>query len=201
METDKCYGSSIKRELMILIQSIDQLPDYGHLKDQDSITYFKIKSYGMTGEQWCSRQDVEGVPMDCNAERVLLSSEFKLTDGVTTYIAVIPGILFPNRSEHSTKNIRAEACKRSFSKPTPEDACLMGKKFTNKDIERKMGFSRIIIMHKPIDDCNSNPSLLVVGRRYRDDGCRMETLSGRPDAKWSSQVGSAFVLKRITSNP
>ena len=104
-------------------------------REEDGVIYLPpLVSDGTTGPLWIPRLEKQGFRIEDYAKQVLRSPDFKPTNGVTTEIAVLKGVLFED-NDRSTKKIRAEADKRKLEKPNAELACLIREKFTNKDIE------------------------------------------------------------------
>ncbi|MDO8590106.1 MAG: hypothetical protein Q7R69_02440, partial [bacterium] len=121
--------------------------------------------------------------------------DFKPTNGVTTEVAVLKGMLFED-NDRITKKIRAEADKRKLSKPNAELACLIREKFTDKEIEA-MGLWYIVAMHEPINDSDGDPSLLIADRD--DDGRWLCAYGGGPDYRWGCGNGFAFAVSQVSS--
>lgn len=107
---------------------------------------------------------------------------------MTTEVAVLKGMLFED-NDRITKKIRVEADKRKLFKPTPELACLIREKFTDKEI-KQMGLWCIVTMHEPIKDSDGDPSLLHANRA--DDGRWLDAYRDRPDSSWNREDGFAF---------
>lgn len=164
-------------------------------REEDGVIYFSVTSDGTTGEDWIIRLESKGFRVGDYEKQVLRSPDFKPTNGVTTELAVLKGVLFWD-NDRITKNIRAEADKRKLSKPNAELACLIREKFTDKDIET-MGLWYIPTMHEPINDSDGNPRLLSADRdgfgrwlyAYRD----------RPGVKWGRGSGFAFAVSQVSS--
>lgn len=165
--------------------------------EEDGVTYFSVTSDGTTGEDWIKRLEGKDNTIsigDC-AKQVLRSPDFKPTNGVTTEVAVLKGMLFED-NDRITKKIRAEAEKRKLSKPNAELACLIREKFTDKEIEA-MGLWYIVAMHEPINDSDGDPYLLSA---YRFDGGRwLGACSGRPGIGWLRDFGFAFAVSQVSS--
>lgn len=158
-------------------------------REQDDVIYFSVISNGITGEEWIERLESGGFRVKDNAKSVLRSSDFKPTDGVTTEVAVLKGVLFKN-SNCVTKKIRAEAVKRGLTKPNAEVACLIREKFTDEELE-VMGLWWIVAMHEPIKDFENVLELLGVSR----DGSRwLRAYFSGPDVKWGCEDGFAFAV-------
>jgi len=160
------------------------------LRQEDGVIYFSVTSDGTTGEDWIKGLDGNGFHVGDYAKQVLRSPDFKPTNGVTTEIAVLKGMLF-EENDRSTKKIRAEADKRKLEKPNAELACLIREKFTDKDIEA-MGLWYIVAMHEPINDSDGDPYLLCASRS--GDGRWLSACSDKPDDGWGRAVGFAFAV-------
>ena len=159
--------------------------------EQDGVIYFSVTSDGTTAEEWIARLESKGFCLSDYAKYVLLSPDFNPTNGVKK-VAVLDGMLF----EHNhpiTSEIRAEAEKRKHSKPNAEIACLIREKFTDKEIEA-MGLWGIVVMHEPINDSDSDPSLLYANR----DGagrCLNACYDGS-GRRWPRDIGFAFAVSQ-----
>ena len=163
--------------------------------EEDGVIYFSVTSDGTTGEDWIKRLEGNGFRVGDYAKQVLRSPDFKPTNGVTTEVAVLKGMLFED-NDRITKKIRAEADKRKLSKPNAELACLIREKFTDKEIEA-MGLWYIVAMHEPINDSDGGPHLLLA---YRfDDGRWLIAYDGRPDYRWGRGGGFAFAVSQVSS--
>ena len=159
-------------------------------REEDGVIYFSVTSDGTTGEDWITRLESKGFRVGDYAKQVLRSPDFKPTNGVTTEVAVLKGMLFED-NDRITKKIRAEADKRKLSKPNAELACLIREKFTDKEIEQ-MGLWYIVAMHEPINDSDGDPVLLYANRG--DDGRWLYAYHDRPDVRWDRGGGFAFAV-------
>jgi len=164
-------------------------------REEDGVIYFSVTSDGTTGEDWITRLESKVFRVGGYAKQVLRSPDFKPTNGVTTEVAVLPGLLFED-NDRIMKKIRAEAYKRKLSKPNAELACLIREKFTDKEIEA-MGLWYIVAMHEPINDSGGDPSLLDA--RRSDGGRWLGACSGRPDGRWFHDSGFAFAVSQVSS--
>lgn len=163
-------------------------------REEDGVIYFSVTSDGTTGEDWIKRLEGNGFRVGDYAKQVLRSPDFKPTNGVTTEVAVLKGMLFED-NDRITKKIRAEAGKRKLSKPNAELACLIREKFTDKEIEA-MGLWYIVAMHEPIND-SGDPLLLFADR---DCGGRwLDACYGGPDDGWGRGHGFAFAVSQVGS--
>lgn len=159
-------------------------------REENGVIYFSVTSDGTIGEDWESK----GFRVGGYAKQVLRSPDFKPTNGVTTEVAVLKGMLFED-NDRITKKIRAEADKRKLSKPNAELACLIREKFTDEEI-RAMGLWYIVVMHEPINDPCGDPDLLGAG--LSGGGNWLDACSGRPDSKFGHVYGFAFI---VSSSP
>ena len=164
-------------------------------REEDGVIYFSVTSDGTTGEDWIKRLEGNGFRVGDYAKQVLRSPDFKPTNGVTTEVAVLKGMLFED-NDRITKKIRAEADKRKLSKPNAELACLIREKFTDKEIEA-MGLWYIVAMHEPINDSDGDPFLLSADRR--GDGRWLSAYDGRPAYRWNRDNGFAFAVSQVSS--
>lgn len=164
-------------------------------REEDGVIYFLVTSDGTTGKDWIKRLSDNGFRVGDYAEQMLRSPDFKPTNGVTTEVAVLKGMLFEDNNRITTK-IRAEANMRKFSKPNAELACLIRLKFTDKEI-KAMGLWYILAMHEPINDSGGGPSLLSAGRD--DDGRWLNAFSGMPGHGWDRVGGFAFAVSQVSS--
>ncbi len=162
-------------------------------REENGAIYFSVTSDGTTGKGWITRLVGKGFGVGDCAISVLLSPDFKPTNGVTTEIAVLKGTLFKGQIR-TTKEIRTEAEKRKLAKPNAEVACLIREKFTDKEIEA-MGLWYIAAMHEPIKDSDSVPYLLRANRsRF---GSWLHTGRGYHFDGWRREGGFAFSVSQI----
>jgi len=163
-------------------------------REGDGVIYFSVTSDGTTGENWIKRLEGNGFRVGDYAKQVLRSPDFKPTNGVTTEVAVLKGMLFEDNDR--IMKIRAEADKRKLSKPNAELTCLIREKFTDKEIEA-MCMWYIVAMHEPINDSGGGPFLLDASRR--GDGRWLNACSDGPDGWWGRGVGFAFAVSQVSS--
>ena len=164
-------------------------------KEHDGVIYLSLVSDGKTGPEWIAYFKSKGLRISNDAKKILLSPDFKPTNGVVYEIAILKGMLFEN-SERITKNIRAEAEKRKLLKPNVEIACLIRANFSDEEIEA-MGLYWIVTMHEPIKDSDGDPTLLGVIRN--NDGSWLGTYYGNLGSKWNRSSGFAFVVSQVSA--
>ena len=92
-------------------------------REEEGVIYLPpLITDGTTGEGWIKRLERNGFRVGDYAKQVLCSPDFKPTNGVTTEVAVLKGMLFDDQSRIAS-NIRAYAeafrtpDKRKLSKP------------------------------------------------------------------------------------
>ena len=164
-------------------------------REKDGVIYFSVTSDGTEGEDWIKRLEGKGFRVGNYAKQMLRSPDFKPTNGLTTEVAVLKGMLFEDQSR-TTKKIRAEADKRKLVVPNAELACLIREKFTDKEIEA-MGLIWIVAMHEPIKDSDGLPGLLYVDRR--DRGRWLSARCDSPGGRWCRDCGFAFAVSQVSS--
>lgn len=162
-------------------------------REQDGIIYFSVTSDSTTGPQWIERLEKKGFRISDYAKSLLRSDDFKPTNGVTTEIAVLKGMLFAD-NERITRNIRAEADKRKLEKPNAEVACLIRENFSDEEIEA-VDLWWIVVMHEPIKDSDGGPGLLDAFRD--DDGRWLNACYDRPGRRWFRNFGFAFAVAQV----
>lgn len=129
-------------------------------REKDGIIYFSVTSDGTTGDDWIDHLERKDFYLDSSGKRLLRSSDFKPTKGMTTEVAVLRSALF-EENDRITEKILAEGNKRKLLEPNAEVACLILQKFGGKGI-KAMGLNWILVMHEPILNVNY-PCLLTVG--------------------------------------
>jgi len=164
-------------------------------REEDGVIYFSVTSDGTTGPQWIERLEKKGIKLSKRAKDVLNSPDFKPTNGATTEVAVLKGMLFED-NDRVTSKIRAEAGKRKLVNPNAELGCLVRDMFTDEEIEA-MGLVWIVTMHKPIKDSDGDASLL--GAYRVDDGHWLCAYYGGPDDRWGRADGFAFAVSQVSS--
>ncbi|TAL48772.1 hypothetical protein EPN83_03160 [Patescibacteria group bacterium] len=165
-------------------------------REEDGVIYFSVTSDGTTGEDWIKRLEGNGFRVGDYAKQVLRSPDFKPTNGVTTEVAVLKGMLFED-NDRITKKIRTEADKRKLSKPNAELACLIREKFTDEEIEAMGLLWWIVAMHEPINDSGGDPRLLGADRS--DGGRWLDAFIVRPGRRWNRDNGFAFAVSQVSS--
>jgi hypothetical protein len=171
--------------------SADKPP--ARFEERDGIIYFTVTSNGKTGAEWMVHFEKTGKRLSDYAKQLLMSPAFKPTNGITTPIQVLKGMLWNDR-DRLTKNIRAMAKERKLLDPNPEVACLIRDMFTDEEIAA-MGLWWIVAMHEPIKDSDGDPSLLYASRG--DGGRWLETAYVEPDDGWLRERGFAFVAPQV----
>ncbi len=164
-------------------------------REQDGVIYFSVTSNGMTGPQWIEHFEKKGIQLSKWAKDVLLSPDFKPTNGVTTEVAVLKGMLFED-NDRVTSKIRAEAGKRKLVKPNAELGCLIRDMFTDEEIAA-MGLVWIVAFHEPIKDSGGGPGLLSASRG--DDGRWLRAYYDGPGGRWRRDGGFAFAVSQVSS--
>lgn len=162
-------------------------------REEDGVIYFSVTSDGTTGEEWIKRLGDRDFCVSDYAKQMLRSPDFKPTNGVTTEVAVLKGMLFAD-DDRVTKKIRAKANKRKLAKPNAEVACLIREKFTDGEI-KAIGLYWILVMHEPIDNFGGRPRLLYVCRS--GSGRWLYACYGRPDGRWDREYGFAFAVPQV----
>jgi len=157
------------------------------------ISLGSVTSNGTTGLGWIERLEKKGFKLCDYSKSILLSPDFKPTNGITTEIAVLKGEMFSDKNRF-TKNIRAEADKRNLVKPNAEVACLIREKFTDKEIEA-MGLLYIVAMHEPIKDSDGDLHLLNANRL--GDGRWLDASYVEPGDWWCREGGFAFAVPQV----
>ncbi|MFA5936149.1 MAG: hypothetical protein WC787_04855 [Patescibacteria group bacterium] len=164
-------------------------------REEDDVIYFSLTSDGSTGEDWITRLEGKGFRMTDSTKEVLRSPDFKPTNGVTTEVAVLKGLLFEEDDDRITKNIRAEAFKRELHKPNAELACLIREKFADEEI-KTMGLHYIVAMHESINDSRGVPYLLHTS--CNDGGRRFDAKGIHSGQHWFRGFGFAFAVSRVS---
>ena len=164
-------------------------------REEDGVIYFSVTSDGTTGPQWIERLERQGFHVGSCAKRVLLSSAFEPTSGVTTEVAVLKGEFF-EAGDRVTENIRAAATRCGFVPPSAEAACLIREMFTDKDIEA-MGLWWIVTMHEPINDSDGVP--VILGANRLGDGRCLYASFDEPGGRWYRDGGFAFAVSQVSS--
>lgn len=158
-------------------------------QEKDGVITFTVTSDGTTGPQWIKRLKKGGFRVSDYAEQLL--NKMSTTDGVTTNVSVLTGELF-SYNDRTISKIRAEAESRGLTKPSPEVACLIREKFTDKELE-EMGIWSMVAMHEPITDAVGVPGLL---RAYRSGaGLWLGAFCGGPGGWWLRGFGFAFAAQ------
>jgi hypothetical protein len=162
-------------------------------REKDGVIYFTVISDGTSGAEWIVRLEGKGLRASDYAKQLLLSPNFKPTNGIVYEIAVLKGMLF-NDGDRITTKIRAEADNRKLLKLNPEISCLIREKFSDKELEA-MGLMWIVVMHEPIKDSGGGPGLLDVNRNV--NGSWLSTGYDDPDCQWDRDYGCAFAVSQV----
>lgn len=176
------------------IKLIAPLPEpIRNWREENNVIYFSVISNGVTGEEWIARLETKGYRISDYAKSLLRSEDFKSTNGVTTEIAVLKGVIFKD-ADRATKKIRAEADRRKLTEPNAEVACLIREMFTDEEI-KAMGLTWVVTMHGSIKDSDGGLGLLSA---VRDDrGSWLSTSCDEPDSRWRSGNGFAFAVSQV----
>jgi len=162
-------------------------------REENGVIRFSLTSDGITGEQWITRLESQGIRVSDYAKSILRSKSFKPGKPTVYEIAVLKGGLFSDE-ERITKNIRAEGKKRKHLTPNAEVACLIREAFSDEDL-KAMGLDWLATMHKPIKDFIGNPALLNAVRGGVDF-CLLADY-GCPVNEWRRGGGFAFVVSQV----
>lgn len=163
--------------------------------EENGVIYFEVTSDDTTGPQWIERLEKKGFQLTKWAKEVLLSPDFKPTNGVIYRIAVLKGTMFAE-GDRTTRKIRAEADKRKFTKPEAELGCLIRDLFTDEEIEA-MGLVWIVAFHEPIKV--SDGGLRLLGANRYGGGPWLHACCDEPDRRWGRYDGFAFVVSQVSS--
>jgi len=115
-------------------------------REEDGIIYFNVKSYGRSGPEWVNyfgKKNLESYIVD-----MLLSSEFKPTDGVATKVAILRDSLMGKNP--TLKKVFAKGNRLKLLLPNPEVACLIREMFSNDEMDHGLKLKCIRVMHNPI---------------------------------------------------
>ena len=162
-------------------------------REEDGVIYLSVTSDGTTGPEWIERLEKKGYRVGDYAKSLLRSDDFKPTNGITTEVAVLKGMLFEN-NDRITKKIRAEAEIRKLTNPNAEVVYLIRENFSDEEIEA-MGLVWIVVMHEPIKDSDGNTRLLGAGRF--DEGSWLGTDYDKPGDEWGRSCGFAFAVSQV----
>lgn len=155
-------------------------------QEKDGVITFSVTSDGTTGEAWITRLEAKGFRLSGYAKSVLRSQKFQPTNGATTQVAVLKGMLF-NDNDRSTSTVRTEATRRNLEKPNAEVACLIREKFTDEEIEA-MGLIWLVTMHEPIEGTR------ILGMSRCVDGQWLDVFYHESDRPWNCATGFAFAV-------
>ena len=166
-------------------------------REKDGVIYFSVTSDGTTGEEWIKRLERKGFRVGDYAKGILFLRDFKPTNGVTTEVVVLKGMLFKD-DDRIMKKIHAEANKRKFKKPNAEVACLIREAFTDEEI-KAMGLTWIVAMHQPITDSDGDPGILAA--HCNSNGRWLVAYFNYLDDRWSRDAGFAFAVSQVRRDP
>jgi len=203
-DPDGVIHSVIKQRDMLSKTTNDQsvekakCPFNSKWPEKDGVIYFneELVSDGTTGPEWVKRLEAEGKKITKYAKSVLLSPEFKPTNGTKYKVAVLKGEIF-NDNERTTENIRKKADLLNLQTPNAELACILRERFSDKQLE-DMGLYWIVAMHEPIKDFDDNPRLVIASRS--DNGSWLHTDYGGPGNWWSRDGGFAFAVSQVSGS-
>lgn len=164
--------------------------------EHNCIIYCKpLRSDGKTGPQWIDHFEKKQVTCTDFAKEVLLSKDFKPTNGTVYYVVIFKGKLWKD-AQRKTSVIREAALKNHFQKPNVELGCLIRDTFYDKEMEA-MGLNWIVTMHEPVKDSEGGKLLL---RAYRGSSSRSATNCLRAQNEWHDwEVGTGFAFVMLQS--
>lgn len=194
-DIEKLMTTDWPARLLSFIRGEDTTDPKRRWREENGVILFPLTSDGTTGPEWIKRLEQKGFRLSQDTKRMLDSPDFKPTNGVTSEIAVLKGMLFQD-SDRITEKIRAEGKRRHHSDPNAEIACLIREKFSDEELEA-MGLWWITAMHKPIADSGGGPDLLSAGRD--GGGHWLDTCYGRPGNWWDRGSGFAFVVSQVSA--
>lgn len=187
-DVKKLSSGNLLAQLLPIVRGNAEVKIVRRWYERDGVIYFSVTSDGTTGENWITRLESKGFRVGDYAKQVLRSPDFKPTNGVTTEVAVLKGMLFEDNNR-ITKRIRAEADKRKLSKPNPEVACLIRDMFSDDEI-KAVGLYWVVVMHEPIKDSDGDPRLL--GSAWIGDDSWLDAYYAGNG--WDRENGFAFVV-------
>ncbi len=169
------------------VELVERVPMWA---EQDGVISFDLVSEGIHGPDWITLLESENYNVGDYAKSVLRSPKFVPTPaGTKLRVNVVKGELFAD-SERITHKIRDDAQGRKLKTPPPDVACMIRRKFTDKQLE-EMGLWAIIAMHDPIED--SGGDLYLLGARRGGNGPWLGTYFGEPGRQWNRGGGFAFL--------
>lgn len=150
---------------------------------ENGIVRFSLSSNGRLGSAWIEHFTSTGHEVSSHARRILLSSQFVPTDGISFDIAVVMGLHVPE-SNRLTPVLLEKGKELKLRPPTPEIICLIRDKFSDQAID-KMTLECIVGLHEQIEDqsgfLDTTPGGIGVGEL---------TL---PEHRWGMAEGFAFI--------
>lgn len=162
-------------------------PERSWSVDEHGIIHFEVVSDGTLPEDWIKEFEQSGRVVGSYAKQGIRSEHFKPTTGVHYPVAVIPGKNF-TEDGRITRLIRKDAADRKFPTPPMEVACLIRRKFTDKQIQ-DTGLLWIVTMHEPFKDSDGDLGLLGAS----SGSCCLRADNGNPEYGWDQQDGFAFL--------
>lgn len=154
--------------------------------DDESTIRLALVSDGITGDEWVSRLEMSGTPLNEEVKAILRSEAFVPTHD-TIAIGIIKGekIADPYRTDPFIRN---KAREDYYFKPLTLEAAVLIKYYLSEKIMKKMGFDWIAAMTEPIPPTYNTENVLLVAT---DSHLGIaEADSGR---KWKRQSGFAFI--------
>ncbi len=157
--------------------------------EENGVIRLSVTSDGRTGKNWVTDFKKKGFGVNASTKSVLRSRYYEPTVGITSSVVILRGDLFP-RNDLVSYKICTEAERRRLIKPNAEVACLVRKKFSDKELE-EMGLLWIVVFHNPIKDFDGDDKLLGVWPG------NLRACDGRRDCRWHPfsprHYGAAFI--------
>ena len=167
--------------------------------DSDGSIHFSLTSTGETGTEWADWFRTNRYDLDNDAKFMLRSTDFQPNKVDTiSEIVVLPCKLW-SADFCITPEVRVKAGGMGFKQEkeeSPEIACLIRRAFSDEEIEKKMGLTRIITLHTPICGSDGDPSLLAIYRGNGGGG--LGASCDWPDSRWDRDDSFAFVVSQVS---
>ncbi|MBP9802448.1 hypothetical protein KBC40_02565 [Patescibacteria group bacterium] len=164
-----------------------------HLEKCDGVIYRIVTSDNTTGPEWCDFAKANNLPLSTSEEQFLRSDEFKPTDGVTYYIAIIKGLLFEEKQRHA-QQILDFAAGLDFIEPSLEVDYLVRRHFS-AEMTRAMGLKKLVTMHAPIPNKNATGRALRVEDRHQGEGLIIDPFPYTHDYPiWIRDIGFVVLV-------